>query len=555
MSPRTRSLPLWRGLRAWLAGGGGPSPALTDWEAELCELGATWRGEERWGDLRGLALLRRATALSLLPDDAQAGLPALVPRHGRDARGALEAQFGVPDLEDLAELADDSAPAALRARVSDLRWSLLRDQEAAGAAQRAYLELARTADLSRAAQACAAGDALLRAVRLSLERDDRAGIEAGLSDMLPRALHSEHAVALHRFLQAALLIAGPKRATLADLAIARAETEIARRDFRWGRTFYGHAERALAGAGREHEAQTLGIVRASVLSDEARFLRHLGGPTWIAASFTQRAMDELRHVPGSAELVADLAREGAFGSARNGGPPGVESEGGRFATALEEVQRASDELDPRLRAQLFAALPIEPEGDGRLPAGPAVLDQFLRRFRARSRGRFHAVALDPDGPAAVPDAAHVTAWIQAARAWLVPLIDALRRHDARGVRERRASLLHLLGESSREFAARREVLAQGALACWEGDHDAGLGVLVPELALLRPSAPVHRLLERSGPLALVDSALLHHPDGFALAVASESGVGRGVRHSQAAADLVLWWTLCLASLVEDLPGD
>jgi hypothetical protein len=76
-------------------------------------------------------------------------------------------------------------------------------------------------------------------------------------------------------------------------------------------------------------------------------------------------------------------------------------------------------------------------------------------------------------------------------------------------------------------------------------------VLVPQLALLRASAPVHRLLERSGPLALVDAALLHHPDGFALAAVADNGVGSRVRYSQAAADLVLWWTLCLASLVED----
>jgi hypothetical protein len=551
LSPRTRTLPMWQGLRAWLAGGGGPSPALSEWDGELCELGAAWRDEERWGDLRGLELLRRATGLALLLDDVHAGVPALVPRRGRDPRSALEGQFGVPDLEDLAELADRGAPAALRARVHDLRWTLMRDTEAAAAAQRAYLELARGADVGRAAQAAAAGDALLRAVRLSQERDDPSGIEIGLAEFLPRALHSEHAVALHRFLQAALLVAGPSRSTLADLAIARAETEIARRDFRWGRTFYGHAERALAGAGREHEAQTLGIVRASVLSDEARFLRNLGGPPWIAASFAQRAIDELRLVPGSAELVGDLLREAGLGNGRLAGPPGVEAEGGRFATALEELQRANDELDPRLRARLLAALPIEPESAGRLPAGPAVLDQFLRRFRARARGRFHVLTIESDMPVASPDAAHVTAWIQAARGWLVPLIDALRHHDARGTRERRAALGHLFGDSSSEFVARREVLTQGALACWDGDPVGGLGVLVPQLALLRASAPVHRLLERSGPLALVDAALLHHPDGFALAAVADNGVGSRVRYSQAAADLVLWWTLCLASLVED----
>lgn len=546
---------MWQGLRAWLAGGRGPSPALSDWDAELYELGVAWRAEERWGDLRGLTLLRRATGLSLLPDDMHAGVPALVPRRGRDARSALEGLFSVPDLEDMAELADADSPAALRARVHDLRWTLMREHESAGLAQRAYLELARAADVSLAAQAVAAGDALLRAVRLGQERGELAGLEAGMADLLPRALHSEHAMALHRFLQSALLLGGPNRATLADLAIARAETEITRRDFRWGRTFYGHAERALAGAGREHEAQTLGIVRASVLSDEARFLRHLGEPDWIAASFTERAIDELRLVPGSAELSADLAREGGLASGRPVGPPGVESEGGRFATALEEVQRANDEIDPRLRAQFFAALPIEPEGEGRLPAGPAVLDQFLRRFCARARGRFHVVLSETHVPSRAPDAERVTAWIQGARGWLVPLIDALRRHDARGVRERRASLLHLFADSSREFAARRELLAQGALACWDGDAAGGLGLLVPQLALLRASAPVHRLLEGSGPLLLVDAALLHHPDGFALAAVADNGVGSRVRYSQAAADLVLWWTLCLAALVEDLPGD
>jgi hypothetical protein len=409
--------------------------------------------------------------------------------------------------------------------------------------------------MDRASQAAAAGDALLRAVRLSQECADPTGIEIGLAELLPRALHSEHAVALHRFLQAALLVAGPSRSTLADLAIGRAETEIARRDFRWGRTFYGHAERALAGSGREHEAQTLGIVRASVLNDEARFLRNLGTPAWIAASFTQRAVDELRLVPGSAELASDFAREAGLADGRLTGPPGVEGEGGRFATALEELQRANDELDPRLRAQLIAALPIEPEGAGRLPSGPAVLDQFLRRFRARARGRFHVLATESDPSTCAPDGARVTAWIQGARGWLVPLIDALRRHDARGTRERRASLQHLFRESSREFVAKREILAQGALACWEGDPAGGLGVLVPQLALLRASAPVHRLLERSGPLALVDAALLHHPDGFALAAVADNGVGSRVRYSQAAADLALWWTLCLASLVEDQPGD
>jgi hypothetical protein len=62
---------------------------------------------------------------------------------------------------------------------------------------------------------------------------------------------------------------------------------------------------------------------------------------------------------------------------------------------------------------------------------------------------------------------------------------------------------------------------------------------------------VHRLLERSPALALVDAALLHHQDGYALASVSDNGVGARARYGQAAADLVLWWTLCLASLVED----
>jgi hypothetical protein len=36
-----------------------------------------------------------------------------------------------------------------------------------------------------------------------------------------------------------------------------------------------------------------------------------------------------------------------------------------------------------------------------------------------------------------------------------------------------------------------------------------------------------------------------------LASVSDNGVGARARYGQAAADLVLWWTLCLASLVED----
>ena len=553
MSPRARTVPLWEGLHAWLDGGGVPSPSLSDWDGELLELREAWRAAGRTADLRGLELLRRATRLTLLLDEASGAVPALVPRRGRDARAALEDGFGVPDLEHLAELVEGAgaAPAALRARVHDLRWLLLRDHEAAGAAQAAYLQVVGSADLSRASQAAAAGDALLRAVRLSLERGDSAGIETGLSDLLPRALHSEHAVALHRFLQAALLVVGPSRATLADLAIARAETEIARRDFRWGRTFYGHAERALAGAGREEEAQTLALVRASVLSDEARFRRSLDEPAWIALSFTQRAIDELHLIQGSDELARDLAHEAGLGRGAVEGPSGVEGEGGRFATALEEVQHALDELDPRRSAQLLAALPIEPENGARLPTGPAVLDQFLRRFRARARGRFHLVPPQREGASVAPESGHVSAWVQGVRGWLVPLLELLRRADTRPPALRLAALRHLFADSSGEFAARGEPLARGVAACWEGDAAGGLGLLVPQLALLRASAPVHRLLERCGPLALVDAALLHHPDGFALAAVADNGVGSRVRYGQAAADLVAWWTLCLASLVED----
>lgn len=550
VSPRTQGTSPWNGLRAWLSGGGGPGPAFSEWHAELTQLGASWRSEQRAEDLRGLSLLRRAVGLSLLLDDVQAGMPALLPRHGSDPRSSLERQFDVRDLETLAELVAEGAPAALRARVWDLRWILLGDIEAAGAAQRAYLEVAHAADLGRAAHATAAGEALLRAVRLSQEREDRTGIDAGLSELLPRALHADHPIALHRIVQAALLIAGPNRVSLADLSISRAETEIARRDFRWGRTFYGHAERALASAGREHESQTLGIVRATVLSDEARFLRHLGQPAWIAASFTQRAIDELRLVPDSSELVADLAREAGQDLRASSAPPGVERESGRLATAIEEVQRASDQLEPNLRACMLGFLPFEPEGSERFPTGPAVLDQFLRRFRARGRGRYHPVAWPETGVPASPGSDHVRAWVEGARDWLVPLIDALRRSDTRSMRERRAAFSLVLDEASDDFAARREALVEGVLACWGGDPGHGLGVLVPQLAHLRASVPVHRLLERAPALALVDAALLSHPEGLALTtLAGNDGLGRDST-GQAAADLALWWTLCLAALAE-----
>lgn len=565
MSPRVHSASLWEGLRAWLDGGGVPSPSLAEWEGELSELRDAWRDEERHDDLRGLELLRRATRLTLLLDDVGPTSPALVPRRGRDPRRALEGAFGVPDLERLLELVEGAAhaPPALRARVHDLRWLLLGDRDSARQAREAYLEVARSADLGRASQAVAAGEALLRAVLLGMDHADPVGVDAALSELLPSALYSEHPVALHRFLQAALSIATPNRSALADLAIARAESEIARRDFRWGRVFYGHAERALAGARCIDEAQTLSIVRASVLGDEARFRRGVDHPAWIARSFARRAVEELRPLAAGSELLAELEREAGLKNGRanghhathasNGahaanGSHGTECDDGRFAAVLEEVQHALDELDPHLAAQLIAALPLEPEQGVHTPVGPAVLEQFLRRFRARARGRFHA--LPSEGGARASDSAHVRAWVQSARDWLVPLLDALRRNDARGPTVRRASLRQLFSESSVEVARRNDVLVEGAAACWEGDRARGLGLLVPELAVLRASAPVHRLLDRSPPLALVDAALLHHPDGFALAAWVDHGDAARARHDQGAADLLLWWTLCLASLVE-----
>lgn len=550
MSPRTQGQGPWTGLRAWMTGGGEPSPALWDWHAELVELDGAWRSQRHGEDLRGLALLRRAVDLSLSFDDPRSGLPALLPRRGADPREALGRLFEARDLEALEELADDGAPAALRARVADLRWILLADEQAARAAQRAYLDVAHSADLGRASQATAAGEALLRATHLGQERADRTGIDAALAELLPRALHSEHPVALHRILQAALLIAGPNRVALADLSISRAESEIARRDFRWGRTFYGHAERALSSAGRAHEAQTLCIVRASVLSDEARFLRHLGQPAWVVASYVRRAIDELQLVPDSAELAADLAREARLDGAPPGVPAGAERENGRFATAVEELQRANDELDPSRRARLLALLPLEPEGSLDFPSGPTVLDQFLRRFRARACGRFHPVAWNGSSVRSRPQGELVRAWLEGALDWLVPLIETLRRCDTRATRERRAAFAQVFDESTDDFAARREVLVEGALACWAGQPAAGLDVLVPELAHLRAGAAVHRLLERAPPLALVDAALLGHPDGLALAAVESSAACERARSGQAAADLVLWWTLCLAALVE-----
>jgi hypothetical protein len=553
LSQATRHSALWEGLRSWLSSGAARSPALTDWDGELIELREVWRSGGRRDDVRGLDLLRRATSLQLLHSEPSGALPALVPRRGAEPRQALESSFGASELEALTELAEGAVPAALRARIHDLRWLLKRDAASARHALAAYLETARGADLALPSQAAAGGDALLRATSLGLEHSDLSGVESVLAELLPRAIHAPPAIALHRFLQVALLLPGPSRAALADLSIARAESELARREFRWGRTFYAHAERALAAGGRESEAQTLAVVRASVLADEARFLRHMGEPDWIPISFYKRAIDELELVPGTSEMTGRLDRERHAAGPRIG-PPGVEFEDGRFSTVIEDVLLAADEIDPRLRARFLAALPVEPELGEPIPSGPATLDLFLRRFRARARGRFHAqhAAVAPRvEPAPGVEAAHVGAWVGAARSWIAPLLDNLRRHTSGNARDRSAALTHLLAESSAEFAQRGEVLARGAAACWEGDPVGGLGILVPQLAHLRNSPPVHRLLQGNPSLALVDSALLHHPGGFALAAVVESGLAARTRFTQVAANLVLWWTLCLAVQVQE----
>ncbi len=545
MSPDPTRAAESQALRGELAGLAARHGAvLGAWEADLRELARRARAPA--GAEPPLAdILRRACALQLVADAARA-VPALAPPRGPWTTAALQAAFPDPELALLRELADESTAAALRARIHDLRWSLVKDDLSGDLALGAYLETAVRADLGRTDQALAAGDALLRAARLGLERRDEARVEAALRELLPRAIEQAPAGGLHRLLQAAGELRGLGRMFLANLANSQAELSLARREFTWSRTFYAHAGRALADAGQVNESQTLAVVRANVLAEQARHVRFSGEAHWISVSFLERALDELRLVPGTREVSAALERELAAGRRELAGPAGVEREDGRLATVQEEVLRAFDGRAPLLRWRFVALLPCEPPGAEPLPAGPEALDLFLRRLGERAHAR---IAPEPESPGAGAreiDSGRVRAWRQAALSWYAPVIDALRRRSAAEPRLLSSSREHLFGQAAAGIAERAAYFSRGLEACWDGRPEVGIPALAGELMRARELPAVRERLRASPKLALVDAALLDHPEGFRLVELGSEGEPASVGgFPQPAANLLLWWALAL----------
>ncbi len=522
---------------------------LGAWEADLRDLAraAGWPtvGSPPAEGRPMAEIVRRACALVLIPD-AGMRTPALALPRAPWTPASLQAEFPDPELALLRELADETTPAALRARVHDLRWSLVHDERSGNLALGAYIEAALRADLGRTDQALAAGDALLRAATLGLERRDEARVEAALRELLPRAIEQAPAAALHLLMQAAEKLRGLGRMFLANLAISQAELALTRRDFTWSRAFYGHAGRALADAGQEGEAQTLAVVCANVLAEQARTLRSSGEPPWVSTSFLERALDEVRLVPGSEELATALERELSAIRRDLAGPPGVEQEDGRLATVLEEVLRTFECQAPLLRWRFVGLLPCEPQHAEALPAGPLALDLFLRRLGERAHGRIAPQPATQGGSRTRVDPALVRAWRDCVLSWYVPVIEALRRRSGAEPRLLASSREHLFAHAVPGSAERAAYLSRGLEACWDGRPQLGIQALAPELERLRTLPAVRALLDASPDLALVDAAVLDHPEGLGLTELCERGEAAGPgAFTQASADLLLWWALAL----------
>lgn len=471
------------------------------------------------GEAREWRLIARAADLVLAPGDDGVEFRPSWPSFGAD-RGPM---FSREELGRLVERLEAGAPLAFQARVYDLKHAIGHDVEAAERGALAYLE-----DALHAVQGgdperiVASASALLRAGALCRALPEESRPTVALKLCLAALRRISGTLRSPTLSTATLALAeqvgGEEEDQLAPEAIQAAELAAREGEFHWSRRLYAIAIGRQADAGA---ASTLRIIRASLFAEEARERRAAGDAPFVCASFFLAAIDEMRRESPELEsgLRAELGREleGLTGPAPR---PSAE-----LARLIHMVRVTLDVSPSASRLRIFAGLPLAASPGAALD-GPGPLAVALSWFDGAVRASGTETGADV---------------LEHARLWSESALEA-----ARVVLARREGALR---QSIRGICADSEVLApdsvalfeRGTMACFEGDPELCLSLLLPQLARMAAQVPGAGADDEA--LRSVLDRLVGGSDGDGLAGRLSRGLVLTTELDQGTANLAAWAAL------------